>query len=106
MQGSSKHGASDLGESREVSEPSRKSGASASRTRTRAASPIRMLAILFLAGLFAAQGRAQVTFDRLLNARNEPQNWLTYSGDYFGRRLLCHGAGDLCDADKRRGLEL
>jgi len=87
MQGSSKHGASDLGESREVSEPSRKSGASASRTRTRAASPIRMLAILFLAGLFSAQGRAQVTFDRLLNARNEPQNWLTYSGDYFGRRF-------------------
>jgi alcohol dehydrogenase (cytochrome c) len=46
-----------------------------------------MLAILFLAGLFSAQGRAQVTFDRLLNARNEPQNWLTYSGDYFGRRF-------------------
>ena len=30
---------------------------------------------------------AQVTFERLLNASNEPQNWLTYSGDYAGRRF-------------------
>src|SRR5215472_14030406 len=29
---------------------------------------------------------AQVTAERLLNASKEPQNWLTYSGDYTGRR--------------------
>ena len=27
---------------------------------------------------------AQVTFDRLLNADEEPENWLTYSGTYSG----------------------
>jgi alcohol dehydrogenase (cytochrome c) len=31
--------------------------------------------------------QAQVTFDRLLNSTKEPQNWLTYSGDYSGRRF-------------------
>ena len=30
--------------------------------------------------------RAQVTFDRLLQSSKEPQNWLTYSGDYAGHR--------------------
>ena len=30
---------------------------------------------------------AQVTFDRILNSSREPQNWLTYSGDYSGRRF-------------------
>jgi alcohol dehydrogenase (cytochrome c) len=29
---------------------------------------------------------AQVTFDRLVNAGKEPQNWLTYSGGYFSQR--------------------
>src|SRR5207237_8616322 len=29
---------------------------------------------------------AQVTFDRLLNAGAEPQNWLTYSGNVLGQR--------------------
>lgn len=29
---------------------------------------------------------AQVGFDRLLGAAREPHNWLTYSGDYTGRR--------------------
>jgi len=28
----------------------------------------------------------QVTFERLVNSAKEPQNWLTYSGDYAGRR--------------------
>jgi len=31
--------------------------------------------------------RAQVTFTRLLNSAKEPQNWLTYSGDYAGQRF-------------------
>ena len=30
---------------------------------------------------------AQVTFDRILNSSKEPQNWLTYSGDYSGHRF-------------------
>ena len=29
---------------------------------------------------------AQVTFERLLNADQEPENWLTYSGNNFGQR--------------------
>jgi alcohol dehydrogenase (cytochrome c) len=35
----------------------------------------------------AVQSPAQVTFERLLNSAKEPQNWLTYSGDYAGRRF-------------------
>jgi alcohol dehydrogenase (cytochrome c) len=29
---------------------------------------------------------AQVTFERILNASKEPQNWLTYSGTYSSQR--------------------
>lgn len=36
---------------------------------------------------FASVASAQVTSDRLLNASKEPQNWLTYNGDYAGRRF-------------------
>jgi len=42
---------------------------------------------LLVCGLFAPIARAQVTFERLLNSGKEPQNWLTYSGDYSGRRF-------------------
>ena len=45
---------------------------------------------LIVAGaLVAAAGlsvRAQVVFDRILHATDEPQNWLTYSGSTMGRR--------------------
>ena len=37
--------------------------------------------------LFNSAADAQVTFERLLNSEKEPQNWLTYSGDYTGRRF-------------------
>jgi alcohol dehydrogenase (cytochrome c) len=40
----------------------------------------------FLALLLAPTLSAQITYDRLLNAAREPQNWLTYSGTYNGRR--------------------
>ncbi len=30
---------------------------------------------------------AQVTFERLLNSAKEPQNWMTFSGDYSGKRF-------------------
>src|ERR1022692_110953 len=43
---------------------------------------------LYLAcGVFTSTARAQVTSERLLNSGKEPQNWLTYSGDYSGRRF-------------------
>jgi len=38
-------------------------------------------------GLLVSQARGQVTFERLVNSGKEPQNWLTYSGDYSGRRF-------------------
>jgi alcohol dehydrogenase (cytochrome c) len=40
--------------------------------------------IVVLAGN-VSQG--QVTFERLVNAAKEPQNWMTYSGDYSGKRF-------------------
>jgi alcohol dehydrogenase (cytochrome c) len=45
------------------------------------------LAILFACVGLANRALAQVTFDRLLNSGKEPQNWMTYSGDYRGRRF-------------------
>src|SRR5580700_2336539 len=45
------------------------------------------LAILFAYLAIADGAQAQVTFDRLLNSAKEPQNWMTYSGDYLGRRF-------------------
>ena len=42
----------------------------------------------FLATLLASShGSAQVTADRIQNAAQEPQNWLTYSGEYNGHRF-------------------
>jgi alcohol dehydrogenase (cytochrome c) len=42
--------------------------------------------LVLLITVFADSAHAQVTFDRLLNSSKEPQNWMTYSGDYTGRR--------------------
>ena len=39
-----------------------------------------------IVALFANFSQAQVTFERLVKAANEPQNWMTYSGDYSGKR--------------------
>src|SRR6202521_5091914 len=36
--------------------------------------------------LVAGSLSAQVSFDRLLNANKEPQNWLTYSGSMMSQR--------------------
>ncbi|HLZ40859.1 MAG TPA: PQQ-dependent dehydrogenase, methanol/ethanol family [Candidatus Sulfotelmatobacter sp.] len=46
------------------------------------------IALLGLIVLFSILGRglAQVTPDRLANSAKEPQNWMTYSGDYSGKR--------------------
>jgi alcohol dehydrogenase (cytochrome c) len=43
-----------------------------------------LLIVLFLA---AASLHAQVTFDRILNADREPENWLSYSGTVFNQRF-------------------
>ena len=54
----------------------------------------RMLFAMILSGLmfvalFATLSTtlsAQVSFERLRDASAEPENWLTYSGDYFSQR--------------------
>ena len=38
-------------------------------------------------GIFSVAAYAQVTFERLVHADKEPQNWMTYSGDYSGKRF-------------------
>jgi len=43
---------------------------------------------VFACGLIASTlAHAQVTFERLVNSAKEPQNWMTYSGDYSGKRF-------------------
>ena len=42
--------------------------------------------LLILAIAAAAAASAQVGFDRLVQAEKEPQNWLTYSGNYNSQR--------------------
>src|ERR1035437_1337486 len=42
----------------------------------------RLSLLLLIAGSLSAQ----VTFDRLVNAGKEPQNWLTYSGNMMSQR--------------------
>src|SRR5437763_6047900 len=44
-------------------------------------------ASVLIVAITAAGSYGQVTFERLVNAAKEPQNWLTYSGDYAGRRF-------------------
>ena len=42
--------------------------------------------MLLLLPLLLAASSADVTYDRLLRADREPQNWLHYSGNYSGHR--------------------
>ena len=49
--------------------------------------PARLVATIFLISIFASWTTAQVTFERLVNSAKEPQNWMTYSGDYTGKRF-------------------
>src|SRR6185436_5106922 len=44
-----------------------------------------VIALLLLAASYRLD--AQVTFDRILHAADEPQNWLTYSGTYMSQRF-------------------
>jgi alcohol dehydrogenase (cytochrome c) len=43
--------------------------------------------MMVLSFVMAAPAAAQVTSERLVNAGQEPQNWMMYSGDYAGRRF-------------------
>ena len=48
---------------------------------------MRVAIFILLTFAMAANASAQnVTYQRLLNADKEPQNWLTFSGSYLGRR--------------------
>ena len=51
--------------------------------------------------LFSVKAPAQVTFERLVNSAKEPQNWMTYSGDYSGKR---HSALDQLNLSNVRTL--
>ena len=42
--------------------------------------------VVILLTLLAAASPSHVTYDRLLRADREPQNWLSYSGNYAGHR--------------------
>jgi len=46
-----------------------------------------ILLVAVLGSGFLVCAHAQVTFERLVNSAKEPQNWMTYSGDYSGRRF-------------------
>jgi alcohol dehydrogenase (cytochrome c) len=46
----------------------------------------RALLLLLLVSAVTSGLNAQVSSNRLLRAAEEPQNWLTYSGDYFSHR--------------------
>ena len=43
--------------------------------------------VLVIVAIYSGHAFGQVTFDRLLRSGDEPQNWLTYSGDYGGHRF-------------------
>jgi len=58
-------------------------------------------ALAFL--LFAGGLQAQVSFERLLRASEEPQNWLTYSGTYMSQR---HSLLDQITPENVRNLQL
>src|SRR5271169_6099033 len=45
-----------------------------------------MISRLLLVSLASSALWAQVSFDRILGANKEPQNWLTYSGSTYSQR--------------------
>jgi alcohol dehydrogenase (cytochrome c) len=63
----------------------------------------RALILVSLAGCVGAPLAAQISFDRILNANREPQNWLTYSGNVQGQR---HSLLTQITPDNVKNLEL
>lgn len=47
---------------------------------------LRAFVVVFVVVFVVASLNAQVTFDRLVRASQEPHNWLSYSGGYFSQR--------------------
>jgi glucose dehydrogenase len=45
-----------------------------------------ILPMLLTAGLWSQSPSRPISFDRIMRADQEPQNWLTYSGSIDGRR--------------------
>jgi glucose dehydrogenase len=58
-------------------------GSGSSSGSSSASSCLRVFVVAFFA---VASLNAQVTFDRLVRAAQEPHNWLSYSGGYFSQR--------------------
>src|SRR5438270_565257 len=48
---------------------------------------VKHCALALIVVIAAAGSYGQVAFERIANAAKEPQNWLTYSGDYAGRHF-------------------
>ena len=46
----------------------------------------RTVFVLIVAAASLAAPHAQVTFERILRAKQEPQNWLSYSGGVYSQR--------------------
>ena len=60
--------------------------------------------LIFIVGLSTAiQLSAQVPYDRILNANEEPHNWLTYNGGYMSQR---HSLLDQITKENAENLEL
>ena len=54
-------------------------------------SPMRMTTAFLLAIALSAPASAQITYERLLDAESEPENWLTYTGDYSSQSFISSG---------------
>jgi alcohol dehydrogenase (cytochrome c) len=61
------------------------------------------LAAVIMSGLFCWMAPAQVSFDRLVRAQHEPQNWLTYNGNLGSTH---HSALDQINAGNVANLDL
>lgn len=72
-------------------------------TRARSATYLLLAAWLAPHPFGAPVAYAQVTYERLLRASQEPQNWLTYSGNYASHR---HSALHQIDLSNVKDLEL
>src|SRR2546421_11478698 len=48
---------------------------------------VKHCALVLIVVIAAVGSYGQVAFERIVNAAKEPQNWLTYSGDYAGRHF-------------------
>ena len=62
-----------------------------------------LFAMLPMAGAMSGIGWGQVTWDRLLHADREPQNWLTYSGNVNSQR---YSALDQISRTNAKNLEM